>query len=124
MKNPEALNALWLVISTSLEAAGVVIVVAGALGTTVAFLRRSVKEGSLNAAFGQFRSDFGKAILLGLEFLVAADIVGTVAIGPTLQDLTVLGLLVLIRTFLSFSLEVEITGRWPWQSGKPEPKAD
>jgi uncharacterized membrane protein len=99
-------------------------VVAGALGTTVAFVRRSVKEGSLNAAFSQFRNDFGRAILLGLEFLVAADIVGTVAIGPTLQDLAVLGLLVLIRTFLSFSLEVEISGRWPWQSGKPEPKAD
>ena len=79
---------------------------------------------SLIAAFTRFRSDFGRAILLGLEFLVAADIVGTVAIGPTLQDLSVLGLLVLIRTFLSFSLEVEITGRWPWQSGKPEPKAD
>ncbi len=124
MKNPEALNALWLLISTSLETAGVAIVVAGALGTTVAFVRRSIKEGSLSVAFGQFRSDFGKAILLGLEFLVAADIVGTVAIGPTLQDLTVLGLLVLIRTFLSFSLEVEITGRWPWQSAKPGPKAD
>ena len=104
--------------------AGVAIVVIGALGTTVLFLWRSLKEGSLIAAFARFRSDFGRAILLGLEFLVAADIVGTVAIGPTLQDLSVLGLLVLIRTFLSFSLEVEITGRWPWQSGKPEPKAD
>ena len=124
MKQPETLNALWLVISTSLETTGVAIVVLGALGTTVLFLWRSLKEGSLNAAFSRYRSDFGRAILLGLEFLVAADIVGTVAIGPTLQDLSVLGLLVLIRTFLSFSLEVEITGRWPWQSGKPEPKAD
>jgi uncharacterized membrane protein len=76
------------------------------------------------AAFIQFRRDFGKSILLGLQFLVAAGIVGTVAIGPTLQDLLVLCLLVLIRTFLSFSLEVEITGRWPWQSGKREPYAD
>ncbi len=124
MKQPENLNALWLVISTSLEIAGVTIVVLGALGTTVLFLRRSFKEGGPSAAFTQFRNDFGRAILLGLEFLVAADIVGTVAIGPTLQDLTVLGLLVLIRTFLSFSLEVEITGRWPWQSVRPESKAD
>jgi uncharacterized membrane protein len=106
------------------ETAGVAVVVLGALGTTGLFLWRSVKEGGLNAAFTQFRRDFGKSILLGLEFLVAGDIVGTVAIGPTLQDQSVLGLLVLIRTFLSFSLEVKITGRWLWQSGKPEPNAD
>jgi uncharacterized membrane protein len=124
LKNPETLNALWHGIASGLETAGVTIVVIGALGTTGLFVWRSLKEGGLNAAFTQFRRDFGKAILLGLEFLVAADIVGTVAIGPTLQDLSVLGLLVLIRTFLSFSLEVEITGRWPWQSGKAEPKAD
>jgi uncharacterized membrane protein len=119
LKHPDTLNALWLGIAMSLETAGVAIVVMGALGTTALFLWRSVQKGGMNAAFTRFRNDFGRAILLGLEFLVAADIVGTVAIGPTLQDLTVLGLLVLIRTFLSFSLEVEITGRWPWQSGKP-----
>jgi len=124
MKHPETLNALWLVIATALETAGVAVIVLGALGTAIPFFWRSLKERGLHTAFTQFRSDFGKAILLGLEFLVAADIVGTVAIGPTLQDLTVLGLLVLIRTFLSFSLEVEITGRWPWQSGKPESKVD
>ena len=123
MKQTEFLSTLWLFISSGLETAGVAIVVIGAIGTTAAFLRRSVQVGP-NAAFTQFRSDFGRAILLGLEFLVAADIVGTVAIGPTLQDLSVLGLLVLIRTFLSFSLEVEITGRWPWQAGKAEPGAD
>jgi uncharacterized membrane protein len=120
LKNPETLNAVWLVISTTLETAGVAVIVIGALGTTVLFVWQSFQQGSINAAFTQFRRSFGKAILLGLEFLVAADIVGTVAIGPTLQDLSVLGLLVLIRTFLSFSLEVEITGRWPWQTDKPE----
>ncbi len=123
MKNPENLHALWLGIATALETAGVGVVVVGALGTNGLFLWQSFQQGSLSAAFTQFRRRFGKAILLGLEFLVAADIVGTVAIGPTLQDLSVLGLLVLIRTFLSFSLEVEINGRWPWQSGNPEPKA-
>ena len=123
MKQTEFLSTLWLFISSGLETAGVAIVVIGALGTTAAFLRRSMKVGP-NAAFTQFRSDFGRAILLGLEFLVAADIVGTVAIGPTLQDLSVLGLFILIRTFLSFSLEVEITGRWPWQAGKAETRAD
>jgi uncharacterized membrane protein len=54
--------------------------------------------------------------LLGLEFLIASDIVGTVAVGPTYTDLGILALLVVIRTFLSFSLELEITGRWPWQA--------
>jgi uncharacterized membrane protein len=123
LKQTEFLSTLWLFISSGLETAGVAIVVIGAIGTTVAFLRRAAQVGP-NAAFTKFRSDFGRAILLGLEFLVAADIVGTVAIGPTLQDLSVLGLLVLIRTFLSFSLEVEITGRWPWQAGKAKPGAD
>jgi uncharacterized membrane protein len=58
---------------------------------------------------------FGRSILLGLEFLVAADIIRTVAVQPSLQNVAVLGLIVLIRTFLSFSLEVEIDGRWPWR---------
>ena len=63
------------------------------------------------AASGQF----GRAILLGLEFLAAADIIGTVAITPSFQSLGILGLIVAIRTLLSFSLEVEIEGRWPWR---------
>lgn len=124
MKHPDILNNLWNGIATGLEVAGVAVIVIGALGTAIPFLARSLKEGGFHTAFTQFRSDFGKAILLGLEFLVAADIVGTVAVGPTLQDLSVLGLLVLIRTFLSFALEVEITGRWPWQWGKTEGKSE
>lgn len=66
-------------------------------------------------AVAGFRSELGRSILLGLEFLVAADIINTVAVEPTLGSLAVLGGIVLIRTFLSFSLEVEIEGRWPWQ---------
>jgi uncharacterized membrane protein len=65
------------------------------------------------------RTVFGRSILLGLEFLVAADIIRTVAVQPSLQNVAVLGLIVLIRTFLSFSLEVEIDGRWPWQRAAP-----
>ncbi len=107
-----------------LETIGVIIIVLGALGTTVAFIRRSFQGGSFRPAFPRFRNDFGRAILLGLEFLVAADIVGTVAVGPTLQDLAVLGLLVIIRTFLSFALEVEITGSLPWRAGDAAPKEE
>jgi hypothetical protein len=61
------------------------------------------------------RTVFGRSILLGLEFLVAAAIIRTVAVQPSLQNVAVLGLIVLIRTFLSFSLEVEVDGRWPWR---------
>jgi uncharacterized membrane protein len=66
-------------------------------------------------AYRVVRTVFGRSILLGLEFLVAADIIRTVAVQPSLQNVLVLGLIVLIRTFLSFSLEVEIDGRWPWR---------
>lgn len=62
-----------------------------------------------------YRQFLGRSILLGLELLVAADIIRTVAVTPTLTSITVLAGIVLIRTFLSFSLELEITGRWPWQ---------
>jgi uncharacterized membrane protein len=70
-------------------------------------------------AYRTVRTVFGRSILLGLEFLVAADIIRTVAVQPSLENVAVLGLIVLIRTFLSFSLEVEIDGRWPWQPAVP-----
>jgi hypothetical protein len=69
------------------------------------------------------RSRHGRAILLGLEFLVAADIVGTVVVDPTFENLGVLGLIVLIRTALSFALEVEINGHWPWQHSQRRAQA-
>jgi uncharacterized membrane protein len=71
-------------------------------------------------AIATFRSNLGRAILLGLEFLVAADIINTVAVTPTLLSVAVLAGIVIIRTFLSFSLEVEIEGRWPWDRKRGE----
>ncbi|MBL0694877.1 DUF1622 domain-containing protein [Comamonas sp. JC664] len=71
-------------------------------------------------AYRRFRLNLGRAILLGLEFLVAADIIRTVSQRPTLNGVLVLGLIVLIRTFLSFTLTVELEGRWPWQSREAE----
>ncbi len=67
-------------------------------------------------AYKHFKDQIGKALLLGLEFLVAADIIRTVALSPTFQNIAMLGVLVFIRTFLSWSLVVEIEGRWPWQA--------
>ena len=66
-------------------------------------------------AYKRFKDQIGRALLLGLEFLVAADIIRTVALSPTFKNIAMLGVLVFIRTFLSWSLVVEIEGRWPWQ---------
>jgi len=98
-----------------IELTGVAIIAAGAILTLAMFLYRVARREDLVATVAAFRSSFGRAILLGLEFLIAADIINTVAVRPTLESVAVLGGIVLIRTFLSFSLELEIDGRWPWQ---------
>ena len=115
-KGFEGFDQLIKWVAVGIEAIAIGIIVVGDITTTVIFLVRIIREGALEDCYRRFRSDFGKAILLGLEFLIASDIVGTVAVGPTYTDLGILALLVVIRTFLSFSLELEITGRWPWQS--------
>ena len=87
----------------------------GALLAAAAFGRRLVRRATVQDAYHALRADLGRAILLGLELLVIADIIGTVAIEPTLQNLGVLAVIVAIRTLLSFALELEVSGRWPWQ---------
>lgn len=99
-------------VALGIEAAGVVVMVLGILFATWRYLFNKHEHGS---SYRTFRHDLGKAILLGLEILVAGDIIATVSINPSLRQVAVLGLIVLIRTFLSFSLEVELQGRWPWQ---------
>lgn len=76
------------------------------------------RTGIRREAVSTLREVFGGMLLLGLEILVAADLIKTVAVDATLESVSVLGLIVLIRTFLSFSLEVEIDGRWPWQKAQ------
>jgi uncharacterized membrane protein len=106
-------------IGMAVDGAGVVVVVVGALiAFGVAFVRLAHREADI---YRQFRQRLGQTILLGLELLVAGDIVRTVATQPNLRSVAVLGGIVLIRTFLSFSLEVEITGRWPWQKRPAAP---
>ena len=102
-------------ISLAIEAAGVFAIVLGGLAAMVVFGLHLARGSGWGESYHVFRTSLARSILLGLEFLVAADIIGTVAVEPTLENLSVLGLIVLIRTFLSFSLEVEIEGRWPWQ---------
>jgi uncharacterized membrane protein len=103
------------VIGTGVDATGVLIIVIGALVALIRLLMRRPSSG-----YKQFRADFGRAILLALEFLVAGDIIRTVVVAPTMENVGVLGLLVLIRTFLSFSMQLEIDGRLSWQRAKPE----
>jgi uncharacterized membrane protein len=99
------------------ELTGVAIISFGAFATLILFLYRLASGQDRDQAVAAFRSSLGRAILLGLEFLVAADIINTVAVEPTLGSVAVLAGVVVIRTFLSFSLETEIEGRWPWQRG-------
>ncbi|MCS5717073.1 DUF1622 domain-containing protein [Herbiconiux sp. CPCC 205763] len=101
------------IVGQVIDAAGVTAIVVGALYASLNALTRGLRR--QHPVYTQFRRLLGRAILLGLELLVAADIIRTVAVAPTLESVAVLGAIVLIRTFLSFSLELEITGRWPWQ---------
>jgi uncharacterized membrane protein len=102
-------------ITRAIEFGGIAVIVIGALAATVTYLRRWIGGGRGDAPYREFRRGLGRSILLGLEFLVAADIIATVAIEPSLHSLAVLAGIVLIRTFLSIALDVEIEGRWPWQ---------
>ena len=93
----------------AIEAVGVLIIVGGLVLAAL----RSLRNGA--SRYQRLRHDIGRAILLGLEVLVAADIVRTVAFTPTMASVGVLALIVAIRTFLSWSLALELDGRWPWQ---------
>jgi uncharacterized membrane protein len=99
-------------VGTAVDGVGVLVVVAGVLVATIHF---AVRRGEPDGSYRAYRQDIGRAILLGLEFLVAGDIIRTVVVAPTLENVTILGLIVLIRTFLSMSLQLELDGRWPWQ---------
>jgi uncharacterized membrane protein len=100
-------------IGTVIDGAGVLVIVIGALIATYRFIFRKDEE-----AYRTYRQNLGRAILLGLEFLVAGDIIRTVVVSPTLDNVVVLAMIVLIRTFLSVALELELQGRWPWQEAR------
>ena len=102
--------------SIGFELAGVAVLVIGSLLALVTYLIAFFRQRDAPIAFHDLRQKVGKSILLGLELLVAADIIRSVAIDPTFASVGVLGLIVAVRTFLSWSLEVEINGKWPWQS--------
>ncbi|MDD2671133.1 MAG: DUF1622 domain-containing protein [Syntrophales bacterium] len=104
------------IIGIAVDGFGVFVIVAGAFWSAVLFIL--AERGSAARSFSSFRQNLGRAILLGLEFLIAGDIIRTVVVAPSLENVTILGLIVLIRTFLSFTLEVEIAGMLPWRKEK------
>jgi uncharacterized membrane protein len=104
------------VVSKVIDGTGVVVIVCGLLLATGVFALAQRDRSQRAMAYRVYRQQVGKAILLGLEFLVAGDIIRTVAVDPSFSGVGVLAILVGVRTFLSFTLEVELEGRWPWQS--------
>jgi uncharacterized membrane protein len=101
-----------------IEILAVAVIAGWVLYATVVYaLTRFGDRAAGRRVYGLYRQRLGQALLVGLELLVAADIIRTVALDSTFQSIGLLGMLVLIRTFLSWSLEVEIDGRWPWQGG-------
>lgn len=103
-------------VGRGVDAAGAAVIIIGALIATGVFAWRMVRQsGRFQAEYRVYRRSIGRAILLGLELLVAGDIIRTVAVAPTFESVGVLAVIVAIRTFLSFTLEVELTGRWPWE---------
>ena len=104
----------------AIESIGVLVIIAGTLVSSIRFLTnfRTEPEGT---AYVVLRQQLGRSIILGLEFLIAGDIIRTVIVADTLTNVTILGLIILIRTFLSFTLHLEVEGRWPWE---PEKRAN
>ncbi|TYL52592.1 DUF1622 domain-containing protein [Agromyces mariniharenae] len=109
------------VISRAGEVVDVIGVIAIVVGVAYALIDAALRGlRRVGPVYTRFRRVLGRAILLGLELLVAADIIKTVAVTPTLESVAVLAIIVLIRTFLSWSLELEISGRWPWQKRRQD----
>lgn len=108
-------------IGYTIEAVGVLVIVVGTLVSSFTFLGsyRRLAEG---LAYKTYRQQLGRSIILGLEFLIAGDIIRTVVVADTLENVAILGLIILIRSFLSVTLHLEVEGRWPWQSEKQELK--
>jgi uncharacterized membrane protein len=126
-QNGEAAAAVitrWVEYSAiGIELLAVVIIVAVILtGTAVYIFRILAQQADVNT-YRNYRHQVARALLLGLEILVAADVIRTIALEPTLQNALILGLLVLIRTFLGWSLVIEIEERWPWKPSRVETEA-
>jgi uncharacterized membrane protein len=108
-----------------IELLAVAIIVVFIFGSIIRYLIAGIRHpGERRQQYGKLKYNLGRTLLLGLEILVAADIIRTVALESTLESVAILGLLVLVRTFLSWALIVEIEGHWPWQSSGLEERTE
>ena len=101
----------------TIESVGVLVVLFGSCYSSFIFLT-TYRKLPAGEAYKVFRRQLGRAIILGLEFLIAGDIIRTVVVADTFENVAVLGLIILIRSFLSVTLHLEVEGRWPWQAEK------
>lgn len=109
----------------AIEVLAVVLIVGGVFFYSARYFFNRITNrvvGDEETRYSKYKHGVARWLLLGLEILVAADVIRTVALSPTLESVATLGLLVLVRTFLSWSLEVELDGKWPWQRGKESPE--
>ncbi len=107
-------------IGLAIDVAGVIVILLAIVVAGIGFARGIMRGLAYEVVYRSLRQSIGRGILLGLELLVAGDIIRTVAIEPTFTSVGVLAVIVLVRTFLSFSLEVELTGKWPWSRDRAE----
>lgn len=101
-----------------LDAAGVVVILAGALLSTIAVLVTVFRSKSVHNVYRSYRQNLARSILIGLEFLVAGDIIRSVAGNLSIDSVVILAIIVVIRSLLGIEFEMEIEGRWPWQRAK------
>ena len=116
--------ALAELLARGIELAGVAVIALGVVASLLIFAAQLARGGSWSGAYDDLRSNLGRGILLGLELLVGADIITTITAPLTFESVGLLAAIVAIRTFLSFSLETEIEGRWPWRRAAPRAGGD
>ena len=104
-------------VSYAIETVGVLVIVAGFVLATIRAVKRK-KVTTSGSAYLEYRRDIARSIILGLEFLIAGDIIRTVIVSDTLSNVAVLALIIVMRTFLAFTLHLEIEGSWPWQESR------
>lgn len=114
------ITSIFELVSEIIDILGVTVIVWGIILGTFRFVKTKLQRPPNERGFENYRKDLGRSLLLALEFLVAADIIRSVAIKPTLQSVTILAIIILIRTFLNVTMELEVNGRWPWQKKMPE----
>ena len=106
--------------SEALEVGAAILIVGAVVRGTFTYVRDSLHRPPAPGAYARYKENLGLGLLLGLEILIAADVIRTIALEPSFASIGVLGLLVVVRTFLSWSIVVEIEGRWPWEQRKRE----